>query len=400
MRTSRAIIDLQFDPSEPITATIDESCSWGYASVAWIRICNGHGETWGNGHGCGDCEEEPTEASGHAAAWDIGQLSASAGANASVPSASSWEICTSVTLGACGAPCNGGRVWPFGAQYGRAKVHYAITGGPRNSVPVVATVSLPRTPVNDPTTGRKIHYFKVVQTCGSSANANVVWATGTPNGQVASGLAYDPINDEWSANVPMELCGGANEFDSELASMSEDGLDVDGSGRFCSADVAALSALLDSTDEDDLAWDFDRNGVIDQADVDFLQSLIDAGLSAGTFGDVDGNGSVDRCDWALVVGATGATMGGPGYFVELDDDLDGTISASEFEAMWVLSGRADWNRDHVVNSNDLSAFQATWLADIAHSTSFADFNGDGVTNSNDLSAFQTAWLVALETACN
>jgi len=68
--------------------------------------------------------------------------------------------------------------------------------------------------------------------------------------------------------------------------------------------------------------------------------------------------------------------------------------------MWVLSGRADWNRDHVVNSNDLSAFQATWLADIAHSTSFADFNGDGVTNSNDLSAFQTAWLVALETACN
>ena len=60
---------------------------------------------------------------------------------------------------------------------------------------------------------------------------------------------------------------------------------------------------------------------------------------------------------------------------------------------------ADSNCDGALNSADISAFLALWLASISGGTLEADFNADGTVNSNDISAFLTAWIAAVQGAC-
>jgi len=60
---------------------------------------------------------------------------------------------------------------------------------------------------------------------------------------------------------------------------------------------------------------------------------------------------------------------------------------------------ADWDASGAVNSNDISAFLTTWLADVQNGTTFADFDRSGQVNSNDISAFLTAWLSAVQGGC-
>jgi hypothetical protein len=60
---------------------------------------------------------------------------------------------------------------------------------------------------------------------------------------------------------------------------------------------------------------------------------------------------------------------------------------------------ADFDGNGAVNSNDISAFLAAWLADLAGGTLVADFDGSGVVNSNDISAFLAAWLEDVGSGC-
>lgn len=57
---------------------------------------------------------------------------------------------------------------------------------------------------------------------------------------------------------------------------------------------------------------------------------------------------------------------------------------------------ADADGDGQINSADISAFLAAWLASIENGTLAADANGDGQVNSADISAFLAQWIAALE----
>jgi hypothetical protein len=61
--------------------------------------------------------------------------------------------------------------------------------------------------------------------------------------------------------------------------------------------------------------------------------------------------------------------------------------------------RGDWNQVGAVNSSDVSAFLAAWLASIQHGTLEADFDGSGTVDSADISAFLTIWLASLGPGC-
>jgi len=55
---------------------------------------------------------------------------------------------------------------------------------------------------------------------------------------------------------------------------------------------------------------------------------------------------------------------------------------------------ADWNRDGIVNSTDVSDFVNTFFADQAAGTINGDINCDGVSNSTDVSNFINLWFAA------
>jgi len=65
----------------------------------------------------------------------------------------------------------------------------------------------------------------------------------------------------------------------------------------------------------------------------------------------------------------------------------------------VLSLAADADGDGAVNSNDISAYLAAWLASVQSGTTNADFNNDNLVNSNDISAFLSAWLETVQSGC-
>lgn len=57
--------------------------------------------------------------------------------------------------------------------------------------------------------------------------------------------------------------------------------------------------------------------------------------------------------------------------------------------------RTDSNADGAVNSADVSAFLAAWVASLTGGTPEADFDFDGIVNSADISAFLAQWLADL-----
>ena len=60
---------------------------------------------------------------------------------------------------------------------------------------------------------------------------------------------------------------------------------------------------------------------------------------------------------------------------------------------------ADWDGGGAVNSGDISAYLASWLASLQNGALVADFNADGMVNSSDISAFLTSWLDAVQNGC-
>jgi len=56
---------------------------------------------------------------------------------------------------------------------------------------------------------------------------------------------------------------------------------------------------------------------------------------------------------------------------------------------------ADWDRDGDVDSSDVSAYLADWLAPMQDTEQPGDYDGDGDADSSDLSAFLVAWEGAL-----
>ena len=55
---------------------------------------------------------------------------------------------------------------------------------------------------------------------------------------------------------------------------------------------------------------------------------------------------------------------------------------------------ADWNRDGIANSTDVSDFVNTYFADQVNGTTFGDVNCDGTSNSTDVSDFINVWFAA------
>ncbi len=102
-------------------------------------------------------------------------------------------------------------------------------------------------------------------------------------------------------------------------------------------------------------------------------------------------GGQARVEFAIVEGAE--------YLIRVGS-LPGAAGGSA--VMSIASGTAcpaDWNEDGSVNSNDISAFLATWLDSVQAGSLAADFSGDGAVNSNDISAFLAAWLSAVQNGC-
>jgi len=87
------------------------------------------------------------------------------------------------------------------------------------------------------------------------------------------------------------------------------------------------------------------------------------------------------------------------------DEGDGSLVEAAVDDLSVIVPRctvgclADRDDNGVVNSNDISAFLAAWLADVADGTFTADFDGLAGTNSNDISAFLAVWLDEVTTGC-
>ena len=78
---------------------------------------------------------------------------------------------------------------------------------------------------------------------------------------------------------------------------------------------------------------------------------------------------------------------------------DPSIELSVTVAAPVAGCPADWDNDGAANSNDISAFLTTWLAELAGESRRADVTGDHMINSNDISAFLTLWLDAVQGGC-
>ncbi|MBC7834159.1 MAG: hypothetical protein H7Y88_03545 [Phycisphaerales bacterium] len=53
---------------------------------------------------------------------------------------------------------------------------------------------------------------------------------------------------------------------------------------------------------------------------------------------------------------------------------------------------ADWNRDNVVGSSDITAFLGSWFNDLQTQQTKADFDCSGVTGSSDITAFLNRWF--------
>ena len=80
------------------------------------------------------------------------------------------------------------------------------------------------------------------------------------------------------------------------------------------------------------------------------------------------------------------------FTLRFDDGSGGLFGATVYR-------RADFSRDQVINSNDISAFLSAWLESVQQGTLAGDFDGSGSVNSNDISAFLNAWLAQVGGGC-
>lgn len=225
--------------------------------------------------------------------------------------------------------------------------------------------------------------------CGESGvNADCVANWSSALGSLDGGL--DP-NDE--ATLTGTVCSGTTDMSILAVHFNPDQMDVDGDGRFNGADVSALEAELESTDEDLLfRFDFNDSGDIDEDDVAVLDALITCELGHGLFGDLDGDGDTDCDDFDLLPSSPSYTLGDAYYQFELDADLDGDNDASDRAAAWEVLQPADWDNDGDVDFFDTQAY----LADYAAQEPAADLNGDEAWDFYDVQIY----LAQYSNACS
>jgi hypothetical protein len=180
--------------------------------------------------------------------------------------------------------------------------------------------------------------------------------------------------------------------------------DINGDGRINQADVCELVTGILRTNFRDVNLD----GVVNAADV----AAVVIGGSGWAQGDVDGNGVVDAVDLAIVNGTTNdpcttGTTDCNGNGVPDSQDISSGTSQDcfNFAAAANTAGGAngvpdececvaDWNRDGISNSTDVSDFINTFFADQTSGGLNGDVNCDGVSNSTDVSDFINIWFAA------
>lgn len=101
----------------------------------------------------------------------------------------------------------------------------------------------------------------------------------------------------WAGTLQFNGTGGGTVSCRSRSLVFQDGsMDVDGSGRFNGADVAALDLLEGSTDPNSLLrWDFNASNDIDAPDIALMAGLVDLSLDSGILGDYTGDDVLD-CD--------------------------------------------------------------------------------------------------------
>jgi len=123
---------------------------------------------------------------------------------------------------------------------------------------------------------------------------------------------------------------------------------------------------------DEKVGDFNGDGVVDHVDAEIYQTLFRS-LDGGPY-DADG----------VVNGEFHLINPGPNFSM-LDFNNDSVVNSDD-EVFVVPSCRADWNKDHFVNSQDFFDFLSAFFI------LRADFNFDGYTNSQDFFDFLLAFF--------
>jgi len=256
------------------------------------------------------------------------------------------------------------------------------------------TSGVPRstTNTNDFATGRRFQAFVTTGTGVTGCDAYIIE---TPSGTETSNATFNTMTGEYDVSCTVSIGTGLIELTSTAFNATEDGVDLSNDGRFNQADVVALSAIVGTSGATDPAnlelYDYDSSGTIDTADVDILQAVLNTGVGAGVFADADGDGDVDCADRAFAPASPwNETIGGTGYVVEFDVDLDGDLDATDEDAFNRRFG--DFAAPiGIYDLDDVDAFIAAFLAGDPLADLVVPF---GVVDLDDSDAFNAAWLAA------
>ncbi|MBY0313806.1 MAG: hypothetical protein K2W85_17210 [Phycisphaerales bacterium] len=197
----------------------------------------------------------------------------------------------------------------------------------------------------------------------------------------------------WRAEPSFAGCVPLIEVETDQGGFSEGTGDVNGDGRFNSADIVALSALLGSQAINNSLqrFDFDGDGTIDQDDVDFLQSLLACNLSAGKPGDLNGDNVINCADVCASGSAWETVASDANYRIQLDFDLDGDNDAADKAAFYAAAKPnciTDFNQDGAINTADIFAHLNAWFA----GDPSADVDGVVGLGVSDIFFFQNAFF--------
>jgi hypothetical protein len=202
--------------------------------------------------------------------------------------------------------------------------------------------------------------------------------------------AVQPVPPDEFINIDNTY--GLGDFSGSLSfnAVNDQSVDFNGDGRFNEADVALAQSYVGNSWPTSgypsyLQFDDDGDGIADQSEVNRFEDLLNSGLDAGIFGDLNGNGVVNCVDFGLVpAGAFAAELGDAAYRIQLDQDLDGEVTATEQREFYKRVEHPDFNLDGFVDFFDYDDFTAAYQAGTDMS---ADWNYDGFIDFFDFDDF-------------
>ncbi len=183
----------------------------------------------------------------------------------------------------------------------------------------------------------------------SGAGIAPIGAIVSGNGQSLIG-GISGIGPEYSVNIQGTLDSSGNLSMVTLGFVDAE-FDLDLDGRFSQLDVDAATLLLGQAPPTGYPLqrvDIDGDGTVTASDVVVLQTLVDAGFASGVAGDVNGD-TVFNCADDLSAITTGV-LGGAGYQIVADLDLDGAVTQAEIDALPCV--RALTNPENDVNGDE------------------------------------------------